>query len=156
MSEQLYLTERLREYLSTILSAQEATVSQLEALRDAVARNRDVTRSAVQLLQGLADKLKEVRSPEDLSAIIAEVEADSNELASAVAANTSANQFEPHPPPAPVEPSGGSEHVTQAEEAQVPSVPDTVSQQQVQEPVAPPSDQSDAPTPPVEPYPSQE
>jgi hypothetical protein len=75
----------------------------IDDLKKEVAKNRDVTASAVQLLQELTTKLQSAVSNDDMAAIqqiVDEVKADSQVLGEAVAANTVAAQ----PPPAPAEP----------------------------------------------------
>jgi hypothetical protein len=74
-------------------------MAQLAELLAVVKQNNDVTKSAIELLNGLTKKLGEVQTPEDLTELKNAIEEDTRELAAAVAANTPAS---PQPPPDPV------------------------------------------------------
>jgi hypothetical protein len=94
------LVERQEKALSNI---EVNLMTIIDDLKKEVAKNRDVTASAVQLLQELTTKLQSAVSNDDMAAIqqiVDEVKADSQVLGEAVAANTVAAQ----PPPAPAEP----------------------------------------------------
>jgi rubrerythrin len=79
----------------------------VDELVDEVRRNRDVTASAVKLLESLVAKMQDAIDDEDqekLQSILDEVKADSETLGAAVVANTP-SQPAPVPDTPPVEPS---------------------------------------------------
>jgi septation ring formation regulator EzrA len=101
--------------VARLVERQEASLSNIEVnlmgvvddLKKEVAKNRDVTASAVQLLQELTGKLQSAISNEDLGElqrIVDEVKADSQVLGDAVAANTIAAPTPPAPEPVPAPP----------------------------------------------------
>jgi hypothetical protein len=98
------LVERQEKALSNI---EVNLMTIIDDLKKEVAKNRDVTASAVQLLQELTTKLQSAVSNDDMAAIqqiVDEVKADSQVLGEAVAANTVAAQPPPSPPAEPVNP----------------------------------------------------
>jgi methyl coenzyme M reductase subunit C-like uncharacterized protein (methanogenesis marker protein 7) len=96
------LVERQEKALSNI---EVNLMSVVDDLKKEVAKNRDVTASAVELLTQLTSKLQSALSNQDydkLQEILSEVQLDSKVLGEAVAANTVA--AEPAPAPTPVDP----------------------------------------------------
>jgi uncharacterized protein YpuA (DUF1002 family) len=88
-----------------ITEMEKRLMSVVDDLYQAVAKNRSVTESAVELLTQLHSKLSAAASNADLDKvkeILSEVNADTERLASAVAANTIA--MEPPVPPTSPEP----------------------------------------------------
>jgi hypothetical protein len=59
-----------------------------DLLKEEVASLSTVVDSAVALIQGLADRLKDVTTLEEVQAIVADLEKEKTELAAAVQANT--------------------------------------------------------------------
>ena len=101
------------------LKVLEEFMSQLDALKDAVRANNDVTKSAVTLLRGLRERLEAVESPEDLTEVIAEINRDTEELADAVTKNTVADPESPGPMPSePVDPPVAPEPVEGQDDAE--------------------------------------
>jgi len=75
-----------------ILSMELAEMSALSDLQAAVARNGDVEASAVALIQGIAQQLKDAQGdPAALSALQAQLTSQADALAAAVTANTPAS-----------------------------------------------------------------
>jgi len=69
----------------------EQIVAHLTDLKDAVERNTAVVSSAVTLIQGIAEQLEDAKDdPEEVQALADELNATSQALADAVAANTPA------------------------------------------------------------------
>lgn len=74
----------------------------IDRLKASVARNTEVVQSAVALVQGLAQQIRDAQDdPEELNRIADEMEANATQLADAVAANTPSAQ------PSPGEPASG-------------------------------------------------
>lgn len=98
-AHEVWLREILHEGFSGLhfhIEALEDKMSQLtDEIKAEVAKNRDVTRSAITLLRLLLQKVQDaVNDPAALQDILNEVKADSEELAAAVVENTPA---EPNP-----------------------------------------------------------
>jgi len=80
-----------RELLTLLISQNEALMTELLELREAVARVDTVTHSAVALIEGLAARLEEVAGDEAaVRALAAELTEDAGALGAAVEANTPA------------------------------------------------------------------
>lgn len=74
----------------------------LAALQDEVARNTDVTASAITLIRGLADSLEAIKNdPEKIQSLIDELRTNTDSLGQAVATGTPAAPTPPAPTPAP-------------------------------------------------------
>lgn len=68
-------------------------MANLQDLQAAVERDRTVTESAVTLLQGIAQQLRDAQASNDpnaIQAVIDQIDANTNRMAEAVAANTPA------------------------------------------------------------------
>lgn len=95
------------QLLTTVSTRTGDIVTDLSALQSAVEENTSVDESAIQLLEGLADKIEELSTdPEALAAFVGDLRSSSAGLAASVAANTGAlGTPAPEPEPeAPVEP----------------------------------------------------
>lgn len=69
----------------------EMSQADIDALKTKVDANRDVTQSAVDLINGLAAQIRELADdPAQLQALASQLEAQSADLAAAVSANTPA------------------------------------------------------------------
>lgn len=60
----------------------------IELLKNEVAELTTVVESAIVLIQGLADRIKEAATFEEVQAVVAEIEAEKQALAAKVAENT--------------------------------------------------------------------
>lgn len=90
--------------LETILKLQEELMSALDDLKAEVERNTSVEQSAVVLIQGLAQQLKDALEHDDTAALqdlTAKLSSSADALAAAVAANTAAPPVTPPEEPAP-------------------------------------------------------
>jgi hypothetical protein len=73
-----------------------------DSLQAAVERETEVEKSAVTLIQGLADQVRQTSTDPQVQALADRINANAGALASAVAANTPATStIEPVPAPAP-------------------------------------------------------
>lgn len=106
------LNERITPFLADIIKQQEVILAVLDDLKAAVARNRSVQDSAVMLLSGLKTKLDSATvalseggvDTAELETLSADLGAQTDALAAAVAKNTVADTTAPNPePPAPVD-----------------------------------------------------
>lgn len=87
--------------LRGISKKQDLLMANMQDVRDAVARDTSVTQSAVTLLQGLSQQLKDAlasNDPQAIQDVVNSLDANTNALAQAVKDNTPASS---EPPPAP-------------------------------------------------------
>jgi TolA-binding protein len=96
--------ERKVDRLLEKLDRLEVTLSQaVETLRAEIAENRTISQSAVTLIKGLAQQIRDnAEDPEALRALAAELDTQNADLAAAVAENTPAEK--PVEAPAPETP----------------------------------------------------
>lgn len=89
----LALASAITTELSRINRSLRTMSAEFDALTAEVSENSDVIESAVTLIQGLADQIRalaDAPSPAAIQALADKLDAQSNALAAAVAANTSA------------------------------------------------------------------
>lgn len=95
------LLRELNDLLTRIYKQGEKIMASLDALQKAVAAEDNVIDSALTLIQGMADQIKNLTPDQAaIDALAADVQAKSDALAAAVAANTPAAPA-PAPTPAP-------------------------------------------------------
>lgn len=83
------LDNQAANLLQQLIAQGEKMSEQMDKLLAEVAECKTATESAITLIGGLSEKLKAAQgSPEDLSAVIAELDANTAALAAAVASNT--------------------------------------------------------------------
>lgn len=93
---------QMMESHSLILKRMELLMASIDELAAKVAANTSVVNSALALISGLADKIKSANlDPVKTQALIDELDASDQALASAVAANTVADPAAPQQQPAP-------------------------------------------------------
>lgn len=93
--------------LAELKSTKEQIMTVLDTLKAQVARTKEVSDSAVTLLQGLKAKLDDAiasGNPADLQALSDSLATETQELADAVSANTPADSGTPTDPTTPVDP----------------------------------------------------
>lgn len=100
------IISKLDEIINLIKQEGVTMTLELDALQQQVAENTSLEQSAIQLIEGIADQLEEVKDdPEEISALTASLKSTATALAAAIAANTPAPEPTPEPTPEP-EPEG--------------------------------------------------
>lgn len=92
--------------LGAVAKKQEETMADLTRLSDEVSENNDAIDSAVTLLEGLSQQLKDAVASDDpaaVQAIVDQLDAQTQRLADAVVANTPAEGGGGGEPPAPTQ-----------------------------------------------------
>lgn len=88
--------------VALVTGIEERIMATLAELRTQVAANREVVESAITLINGLADKLDEIKNdPKLIEETIAELRDQAGDLGGAVAENTPAPAPAPEPAPEP-------------------------------------------------------
>lgn len=85
--------DRIERKLNGLLKQEEAEMSALDDLRKQVQKNSDLEESAVTLIQGIAQQLKDAIAagdPAALTTLAAQLDTSARDLAAAIAANTPA------------------------------------------------------------------
>jgi chromosome segregation ATPase len=80
--------QRIGQQLGVVAEKQEETMADLAALQAEVQQNSDVTQSAVTLIQGLSQQLKDAiaaNDPAAIQAVVDQLDANTQSLADAVA-----------------------------------------------------------------------
>jgi hypothetical protein len=92
-------TDRNYTVMQLIIEEVQNMSVQLDALRQEVAENNSVTRGAIDLISGLrnqiAQGLESGFDPEEVESIVRDIDKNTNELATAVAANTKVDPVAP-------------------------------------------------------------
>lgn len=98
--------EKVPETVALLTEMEKKLMASFEDLEAAVRHNSDVTRSAAELIRGLAGRVAACGTdPEKLAKLVGDLNADAGSLADAVAANTKAEPTEQQQPdPVPAEP----------------------------------------------------
>lgn len=84
---------RIESKMNTLLGIEVAQMAQIEDLQAEVNENTDVTQSAITLMNGLSQQLKDALASNDpaaVQAVIDQLDQNTNSLAAAVTANTPA------------------------------------------------------------------
>jgi peptidoglycan hydrolase CwlO-like protein len=96
---------RLASMIATLTTKVTTMATELENLRQQVQQNNNVIQSAVTLINGIADRVRQAQTdPGALQALADNLASQDQALAQAVAANTPASQTQtsaPNPAPAP-------------------------------------------------------
>jgi N-acetylglucosamine kinase-like BadF-type ATPase len=82
------LTEAMQQGFKTQTEMEEAQMATLEELQTEVSQNTDVTQSAITLISGLSQQLKDALAANDpaaIQAVVDQLDANTNSLAEAVA-----------------------------------------------------------------------
>lgn len=111
------LKQELREVKAALRKLEEQYMADFSELEAAVRLNTEITGSAVQLLEGLAERIRDsIDDPEELSKLVDELESNTEALAAAIAANTITDET---PTTSPPEESPAEEEGSESSEDQV-------------------------------------
>lgn len=95
----------LRKFLQFLIFGRSDLMSKFDVLTEEVAALTDVVASAVAVIDNLATQIEDAKDdPEEIAAIVADLRAQKDSLAAAVAANTTPDVPPPVDPVAPVDP----------------------------------------------------